>query len=180
MKDQINLSNYRADSTNVGDWGGNEELAARQLNRITGAIFESASTYIDGDFLAGALHGVWDDWGSDERLLELTDDEIGEYVSSSLRHALSPEEKLDFLSSGAPKSVCFNAKELLNRLLSGEMISDLVVIENERYSTETIVLDADTAYSEDSWPDDWETPEPGDFTDAEEWVNLMHKEFCDE
>lgn len=94
-----------ATAASVGDWGGQEALAAAQFNRIADAIaraevagfmVEEAKDFFDEgadadegdalDILADQInekcHYAWDRWGSDEALLNLTDKEIAEYVNT--------------------------------------------------------------------------------------------------
>ena len=81
MKDMLNLRDYLANDTTVGEWDGKEELAADQVNRIYQALYDAAPSDIEPEELAGVLSHVWDHWGSEEGLLTLTDEQIQEYVS---------------------------------------------------------------------------------------------------
>jgi hypothetical protein len=76
--------NVKASTGSVGDWDGNEQLASDNVNRIYKAIFDSVDDNYDPDSLAQIIHDVWDDWGSDESLLEITDAQIENYVSKKL------------------------------------------------------------------------------------------------
>jgi len=58
----------------VGDWDGQETLAATQIEKIYTAIDE-----LGGD--EEAKKRAWDDWGSDQKLLVLSDEDITEYVN---------------------------------------------------------------------------------------------------
>lgn len=70
----------------VGEWGGQEELACKQINKIRAGIAE-AITAIAGenepnqDLMAEAFSRSWNDWGSEEALLTLTDEQIAAYVA---------------------------------------------------------------------------------------------------
>ena len=81
MKDMLNLRDFMADDTTVGDWEGQEDLAAQQVNRIYQALYDAAPDDIEPEELAGVLKHVWDQWGSEEDLLTITDRQIQEYVS---------------------------------------------------------------------------------------------------
>ena len=81
MKDMLNLRDFMADETSVGEWSGQEKLAAEQVNRIYQALYDAAPDDIEHEFLAGILSHVWDQWGSEEGLLTITDSQIQEYVS---------------------------------------------------------------------------------------------------
>ncbi|MEF3075183.1 hypothetical protein V2P20_09110 [Methylobacter sp. Wu1] len=73
-------SSIKATSHSVGDWNGQEELAASNINRIYDAIYAAVDDDYDTDKLAQIIHDVWDDYGSDEKLLTITDNEIEGYV----------------------------------------------------------------------------------------------------
>jgi hypothetical protein len=73
-------SSIKATASSVGDWGGQEELAAKNINRIYDAIYAAVDDDYDTDKLAQIIHDVWDDYGSDENLLTISDNEISGYV----------------------------------------------------------------------------------------------------
>lgn len=75
----------------VGDWDGDEQLAADNFNLILEAIGnflteERIETQYGGnyDIVSDAAHWAWDDWGSDAKLLTITEDEITAYVQQKL------------------------------------------------------------------------------------------------
>lgn len=74
------FNKVKATAGSVGEWDGQEQLAADNVNRIYKAIFNQVDEDYDQDHLAQAIHTVWDDWGSDASLLTITDDEIYAYV----------------------------------------------------------------------------------------------------
>lgn len=55
-------------------------LAAENVNKIYQAIYAAAPEDIDDTTLYEIMHSVWDDWGSEEELLTITDEQIHEYV----------------------------------------------------------------------------------------------------
>jgi hypothetical protein len=69
-----------ANQYSVGDWGGSEQLAADNVNRIYAAILESVGADYDHDMMAQIIQHVWDYWGSADGLLSVTDNEIADYV----------------------------------------------------------------------------------------------------
>ena len=77
-------SNVYATSRSVGEWEGNEQLAADNVNRIYDAIYDAIDENYDPDNLAQIIHNVWDDWGSEEALLTISDNDIAEYVEKSI------------------------------------------------------------------------------------------------
>jgi hypothetical protein len=62
----LNLQTFLADDTTVGNWGGQEDLAAEQVNRIIQALYDAASDDIEEEELADVLGRVWDQWGGEE------------------------------------------------------------------------------------------------------------------
>jgi hypothetical protein len=74
-------SNIKATTGSVGEWDGQEQLAADNINRIYDAIYAAVEDDYDADRLAQIIHNVWDDYGSDEHLLTISDNEIDGYVS---------------------------------------------------------------------------------------------------
>lgn len=81
MKEMLNLRDFLADDATVGDWNGQEELAAQQVNRITQDLYDAAPDNIEPEELAGVLHQIWDYWGSEDDLLTITNQKIQNYVS---------------------------------------------------------------------------------------------------
>ena len=75
------LNQVKATANSVGEWGGQEQLAADNVNRIYKAIFDAVDADYDQNRLAQIIHDVWDDWGSEESLLTITDNEIAGYVA---------------------------------------------------------------------------------------------------
>lgn len=84
MKEFVNISDYYADEYSVGEWEGKEKLAASNTNRIYDAVYDAVKYDIDDDDLHDILHRIWDDWGSEESLLSVTDEQINQYVDSVL------------------------------------------------------------------------------------------------
>lgn len=78
---------YAVTAESVGDWDGAEELAATQVNRIYRAIENSLPPSVDPQLAHNIFRRVWDDWGYDMRLLDITDTEIRRYIVTLLRTA---------------------------------------------------------------------------------------------
>jgi hypothetical protein len=79
------FNQVKANANSVGEWEGREQLAADNVNRIYKAIFDTVDADADADYdqdrLDQIIHDVWDDWGSEESLLTITDNEIAGYVA---------------------------------------------------------------------------------------------------
>ena len=81
-KSTFNLNSVFATRDSVGDWEGREEEAAASINMIYEMLYEAAPDDIDETKLADIMRDVWDTWGSEESLLDLTEDEARRYVES--------------------------------------------------------------------------------------------------
>jgi hypothetical protein len=79
-KEMFNANSVYATSGTVGDWEGEEETAATQFNKIIDAIYEAAPDETYDTKLYEIAKYAWDDWGSSEKLLTLTDEEIKAYA----------------------------------------------------------------------------------------------------
>lgn len=79
-KEMFDMKSVRATSDSVGEWDGQEELAAENINRIQDAAYEAAPNEYDDDRLYGIMSTIWDVWGSKEDLLTITDEQISEFV----------------------------------------------------------------------------------------------------
>lgn len=78
---------YALTAESVGDWDGAEALAAAQANRIYRAIDESLPPSVDPQVAHNIFNRVWEDWGYDMRLLDITEEEIRRYITALLRTA---------------------------------------------------------------------------------------------
>lgn len=86
----MDLNKYLVDASSVGDWGGQEQLAAHNLNRIYHALdLRICPILIVGDerqwnpgLYGEIMSHVWRDWMHKDMLLNLTDERLKEYVES--------------------------------------------------------------------------------------------------
>jgi hypothetical protein len=81
-KELFNLKSVLATSETVGNWGGQEGLAAEQFNKIIEAIYEVAPDNTYDSKLYEIIKYAWDDWGSKDELLAITEEEIKKYAES--------------------------------------------------------------------------------------------------
>lgn len=79
-KEMFNLRSVLATRDSVGEWDGREDEAAAAVNMIYEALYEAAPEDIDPDTLAEIMHNVWDQWGSEESLPDLTEEDVQKYV----------------------------------------------------------------------------------------------------
>ena len=73
MKTMVSLCGYLVTRRSVGDWKGQEKLAAFNLNRIYQAVYDAAPKDIDERTLRKTLLDVRNDWlaGDSSLLLSL-------------------------------------------------------------------------------------------------------------
>ena len=81
-KEMFNMNAVRATTDSVGEWDGQEELAAENFNQIQDALYEAAPDEYNDDQLHELMKAAWDKWGSECDLLTATDKQIAEYVES--------------------------------------------------------------------------------------------------
>ena len=79
-KSMFSMNAVRATNDSVGEWDGQEELAADNFNKIQDALYEAAPDEYNDDDLHELMKSAWDYWGSKEDLLIITDEQINEYV----------------------------------------------------------------------------------------------------
>ena len=75
-------SGVLATNETVGNWEGQEELAAEQFNRILFAIYFIATDDSDEITMDDLKKDAWGYWGDNAGLLKLTNEQIVEYVES--------------------------------------------------------------------------------------------------
>ena len=80
-------SEYAVTKNSVGDWEGDEELAAEQVNRILQTIAQVLPINIHPSIARKIFDNVLNDWGYDLRLLDITDEDILRYTISLVKTA---------------------------------------------------------------------------------------------
>ncbi len=75
-------SGVLASNETVGDWEGQEDLAAEQFNRILFALYFSAPDDTDDITMDDLKKDAWDYWGDNAELLELTNAQVTEYINT--------------------------------------------------------------------------------------------------
>jgi RNase P subunit RPR2 len=80
-KEMFNMNAVRATNDSVGEWDGQEEIAAENFNQIQDALYDAAPDDYNDDQLHDLMKTAWDNWGSDERLLTLTEKQIDQYIN---------------------------------------------------------------------------------------------------
>ena len=79
----VSLSGYLVTRRSVGDWKGQEMLAAYNINRIYQAVYDAAPVDINERTLRKTLLDVRNDWLVDgSGLLSLTNEQIEAYAQA--------------------------------------------------------------------------------------------------
>lgn len=86
----MSLSKYLCNAKSVGDWNGQEQRAAENINRIYRALDEHLfhilvmgdEQHYHPDIYNAVMSRVWDDWRGKPALLTLTNDAIEEYIQA--------------------------------------------------------------------------------------------------
>lgn len=86
----MTLSKYLCNASTVGNWSGQEQRAADNLNRIYHALDESLFHILvmgdekdyHPDIYDAVMSRVWDDWKNNPALLTLTNDAMEKYIQA--------------------------------------------------------------------------------------------------
>ncbi len=86
MKEFVSIYTYLVEPHEVGEWEGEEALAAENLNRLYHAVYDAADSEIEPALLEEMLSAVWPHWQFNPQLLELDDDLIDAFVETLFSH----------------------------------------------------------------------------------------------
>ncbi|MFI3245704.1 MAG: hypothetical protein R3Y10_04340 [Ferrimonas sp.] len=82
MKELIAIHTYLMDANEVGEWEGQEALAAENINTLLHAVYDQADKDIEVTQLEHMLDSVWPNWQYNPQLLELDDDMVDAFVEA--------------------------------------------------------------------------------------------------
>jgi hypothetical protein len=85
MKDLVNIQDFLVDASEVGDWEGDEELIADNLNELLHYCWDLIPQDMDADKIEQALNGIWDNLRGDTVLLDVEMDQLQDWVETYLR-----------------------------------------------------------------------------------------------
>ncbi|WP_051201824.1 hypothetical protein [Ferrimonas senticii] len=91
MKEFIHIHSYLMEAHEVGEWEGQEALAAEHINQLFHAVYDRADSDIEVSQLEQMLESVWPNWQYNPQLLELDDDMIDAFVDALFNH-FDPEQ----------------------------------------------------------------------------------------
>ncbi|TKB57489.1 hypothetical protein [Ferrimonas aestuarii] len=96
MKELVTIHSYLVDADGIGDWEGEEEIAADNLNRIYHAVYDAADVDVDPSLLETMLESIWSHWQHNPELVELDDDLIQGVVDSLYEHFTNQSGQEEF------------------------------------------------------------------------------------
>lgn len=76
MKEFVDIHDYLISEAVVGDWDGQEELVAENLNEIYHTLYDYAEEDIEPEVLSQLLALVWEHWIGQEALAEIESEDI--------------------------------------------------------------------------------------------------------
>ncbi|MCC5852409.1 MAG: hypothetical protein JJU30_06200 [Alkalimonas sp.] len=96
MKALLQIQDYLFSPQDVGDWDGEEELVADQMNAIYHAIWPQLPEETPTGQVETLLSQLWQQLSADTLLLEASEDELIDWAQTYIENQLSAEpEPLD-------------------------------------------------------------------------------------
>jgi len=93
MYDVIEINEFLFDASEVGEWEGEEELAADNINRIYHHLYQVVDPTTPMVLFREMLEAIWPYWQHQPGLLELDDDLIEHFVTFLIdEFEVEPEE----------------------------------------------------------------------------------------
>lgn len=84
MKEFVVIHDYLVSEAVVGDWDGNEELVAENLNEIYHTLYDYAEEDIEPEVLNQLLALVWENWIGQDALAEIESSDISDWCQNLL------------------------------------------------------------------------------------------------
>ena len=84
MKEFVDIHDFLVSDAVVGDWDGQEEHVAEQINEFYHAIYDMAEEDIAPQELEQLLHMVWDIWIGEESVADIDIAEIHDWCRNFL------------------------------------------------------------------------------------------------
>ncbi|MGB1296842.1 MAG: hypothetical protein ACPG8A_01145 [Psychrobium sp.] len=81
MYDRVDIHQFLFEPSEVGEWEGEEELAAENINRIYHHLFSVIEESTDLDLFMQMIDAVWPYWQYQPGLLEVDDELIAHFVT---------------------------------------------------------------------------------------------------
>ncbi|MFQ3209418.1 MAG: DNA-binding ferritin-like protein (Dps family) [Colwellia sp.] len=95
MKEFVVIHDYLVTQEIVGDWDGQEEDVAENMNEFYHTMYDLASEDIETEVLEQLLALIWDTWIGQEEIADIATDDIYDWCKHVLDNPeqhLQPEE----------------------------------------------------------------------------------------
>ncbi len=89
MKEFVVIHDYLVSEAVVGDWEGQEELVAENINEIYHTLYDYAEEDIEPERLHQLLALVWEHWIGQDALAEIESNDISDWC----QHVLQNQEQ---------------------------------------------------------------------------------------
>jgi len=86
MKEFVVIHDFLVSEAVVGDWEGQEEHVAENLNEIYHTLYDYAEEDIEPEVLNQLLALVWEHWIGQDALAELESDDISDWCQHVLQN----------------------------------------------------------------------------------------------
>lgn len=86
MKEIVVIHDYLVSEAVVGDWDGEEEHVAENLNEIYHTLYDYAEEDIEPEILSQLLALVWDNWIGQDALSEIESEDISDWCHHVLQN----------------------------------------------------------------------------------------------
>lgn len=93
MKDWLNVQDYLFQIDQVGDWEGDEETVAENLNELIHIAWQKIPDQTDADTIHKIIEGIWQQLRGDTAILEAEREELIDWLLHYVTHQL--ENNLD-------------------------------------------------------------------------------------
>jgi hypothetical protein len=84
LKELVVIHDYLVSEAVVGDWDGQEDLVAENLNEIYHTLYDYAEEDIEPEVLNQLLALVWDNWIGQDALAEIESSDISDWCQNLL------------------------------------------------------------------------------------------------
>lgn len=93
MYDIVDIHEFLFDASEVGEWEGEEELAAENINRIYHHFYETVDPTTDINLFREMIEAIWPYWQYQPGLLEVDEELIVHFVTFLIdEFEVTPEE----------------------------------------------------------------------------------------
>jgi len=81
MYEHLDINEFLFDITQVGEWEGEEEIAAENINRVYHRLFETVNEDTDLELFRDMLEAIWPYWQHQPGLVDLDDELIEHFIA---------------------------------------------------------------------------------------------------